>query len=189
MKTLFIALFTACCLQVHAQAPIQNFALTNVSNEQDVFLESYSSSRALVIVFTTNNCPFDKYYLDRLKILISNFNGKVQFLLINSHPGSGESADKMKTAFAGWNLPVPYLADKDQIAMSALGAKRSPEVFLLQNNSGKFMVVYSGAIDDNPQDPSAVTIQYLREAVDKLLAGKAIDPPAVRAVGCTIEKK
>ena len=38
---------------------------------------------------------------------------------------------------------MPYLADKDQTAREAFGARRSQEVFLLSAAGGKFTIAYS----------------------------------------------
>jgi hypothetical protein len=48
---------------------------------------------------------------------------------------------------------------------------------------------YHGAIDDNYDDPSAVEVQYLRDALDAILAGE--EPPLAQTppVGCTVKWK
>ena len=78
---------------------------------------------------------------------------------------------------------------KSTIDRDILGAKKSPEVFLLKNTGGKFMIVYQGALDDNPQMASDVKQNFLKTSIDKLLAGQKIDVPVMRAVGCSIRKK
>jgi len=84
---------------------------------------------------------------------------------------------------------MPYLADKDQLLMQRLGATKSPQVFLLKNNGGKFSKVYSGAIDDNPQVQAGVRHAYLKDAIDIMLTNQKIETPEVRPVGCSIRKK
>jgi hypothetical protein len=47
-----------------------------------------------------------------------------------------------------------------------LGATKTPEAFVLQNNGGgTFVLKYRGAIDDNPQVAQEVTVNYLHDAV------------------------
>lgn len=189
MNRILFLLFAIGSFSLSAQTPIQNFTLTNVADGATISLDGYPTCSGMVIIFTSNVCPYDGYYTARIKHLVTTYQGKIQFLLINSYQEPEESADKMKAAYDGWTLPVPYLVDKDQVAMQCLGAKKSPEVFLLKNTGGKYTVVYSGALDDNAQASVAVTETYLRSAIDKLLAGQTIATPAVRAVGCTIRKK
>ena len=189
MKKWIVLLMVASYYALSAQTPVADFKLPNVVDGETVSLSSYPTCSALAIVFTSNACPYDGYYTARIKDLIDTYQGKIQFILINSFQEPEESADKMKTAYSRWTLPVPYLADKDQTVMNSLGAKKSPEVFLLKSANGKYELVYSGAIDDNPQMASAVTRQYLKAAIDKTLAGQSPEAPVVRPTGCSIRRK
>ena len=49
------------------------------------------------------------------------------------------------------------------------------------------MLGYHGAPDDNYDNPSAVTSQYLRDALDALLAGESPAVAQTPPVGCTIK--
>jgi peroxiredoxin len=187
MKVNSLLFLITVSLHLQAQTSVQNFELTNVMDGKTISLDHYTSDAGVVIVFTSNECPFDNYYKDRIKEMISAYSGKVQFLLVNSYIESEESQEKMAIHYT--DLNVPYLSDKDQLVMNALGAKKSPEVFLLKNSGGKFAIVYSGAIDDNPQIAKDVNQKFLKEAVDKILAGKKIEITNNRAVGCSIRKK
>ncbi len=166
---------------------VKNFTLINAKDGKEVSLSNYTSSKAVVIVFTSHECPFDNYYKDRIKELIQTYAGKVQFLLINSNTEEQESAEQMAIHYT--DLQVPYLADKDQVVMSALGAKKTPEVFILNLAGGKFIIAYSGAIDDNPQSAKDARQYFLKEAIEKVLAGQKIDVSTQRATGCTVRKK
>ena len=169
------------------QAGVQNFTLTNVVDGKTISLEQYATASGVVVLFTSNECPFDNYYKDRVKEMISTYSGKISFLLVNSYLEVAETPEKMAIHYT--DLGVPYLSDKDQVAMTALGAKKSPEVFLLKPLGGKFMVVYSGAIDDNPQVPKDANQKFLQDAIDKLVDGQKIETANYRAVGCSIRRK
>ena len=168
---------------------VQNFSLPNVIDGKNISLSDYSSSNAVVIIFTVNSCAFDDYYIDRIKTLAQQYQAKVPFILVNSDADAGESPDNMVKRAQQLSLTLPYLADKDQSLMQRLNAHKSAETFLLKNSNGKFTIAYRGAIDDNPQMASDVKRSYLKEAVDKCLAVQAIDAPEVRPVGCNIRKK
>ena len=189
MKYILAVLNVVLCFSLHAQAPVQNFKLTNVIDGAVVSLETYPTCSGLVIIFTSNVCPYDGYYTERIKGFIATYREKIEFLFVNSFQESEESVDQMKSMHSKWGISVPYLADKDQAVMACLGAKKSPEVFLLKNLKGSYTIVYSGAIDDNPQMASAVTQPYLKLAIEKMLAGQSPDPVAVRAAGCSIRRK
>src|SRR6185436_18111291 len=150
-------------------------------------LDSYSTP--VVVIFTSNECAFDNYYTTRIRSLIEGYAGRIQFLLINAHLEPAESAGQMTMKYKTWGLNVPYLGDKDQLAMDILGARKSPEAFLLQKSAGKYFLVYKGLIDDNPQVASDVKQHYLKDGMDKLLAGQKITVPEMRAIGCSIRRK
>jgi hypothetical protein len=185
---LTIMLLLASVIIAGAQ-PVPDFTLTNVADGKQVTLSEFKTCAGLVVVFTSNECAYDNYYRDRIRSAVAEYKGQIQFLLVNSLVGTKESEQQMITNYNTWNIPVPYLVDKDQATMQSLGARKSPEVFLLKNNSGKFNMFYKGAIDDNPQVASDVGQAYLKDAVKKLLANQKADRPSTRAVGCMIRKK
>ena len=182
-----VVLITFIAILTKGHAQVQNFTLTNVVDSKQISLDQYSSSTGVAVVFTSNECPFANYYKERIKEMIGAYAGKIQFLLVNSYTEPEESAEKMTIHYSDIN--VPYLADKDQIAMTSLGAKKSPEVFLLKSVGGKFTVMYSGAIDDNPQVPKDANQKFLKDAIDKLLTGQKIEIANNRAVGCSMRRK
>lgn len=173
-------------LSGHAQ--VKDFTLTDVRNGKSVNLSQFSDKQAIVVIFTSNVCPYAVYYEGRITQLVADYKARgIQFLLINSHGEDKESNDEMANKVSTWGLEVPYLADKDQTVKNAFGARKSPEVFLLKNNSGKFSIFYKGAIDNNPQVASDVKEQYLKQNIEALLNGQS--PTAGgRPTGCIIKR-
>jgi hypothetical protein len=176
------------CFVAKAQ-PVQDFKLVNVLNGNTVSLGTYPSCSGIVIIFTSNACPYDEYYRARINKLSRDYADKVPVLLVNSHVDANESADAMTRKAQQAGITLPYLADKDQTLMTALGATKSPAVYLLRNEGGKFSVVYKGAIDDNAQVEADVRHHHLKDAIDIMLANQGIQTTEVRPVGCTIRKK
>jgi peroxiredoxin len=178
---LLILLFVTCTCSAQM---VQNFSLTNVSSGQYVALADFYSKPGVVIIFTSTDCPYDNFYLSRIQELVATYQSRLPILLINSN--LDESMDQMKKYASEKNITVPYLWDLEQKAMSALGARKNPECFLLQPSGDKFKVVFKGAFDDNPQTPSAVNKFYLRDAIENLLSKMKIETTEVRPVGCSI---
>lgn len=187
MKSLLLFLLLSGTLS--AQPVVKSFTLMDVTKGTPVSLDQYASSSAVVVLFTSNECPYDLSYADRLTKLVADFSGSVTFLFINSHNDPQEGEERMKAKAATWAFTVPYLADKSQVAMTEIGAKRSPEVFLLKPVKGSFQVYYTGGIDDNPQEPAAVSSQWLRDAIQDVLAGNPAKQAPARSPGCSIRKK
>jgi hypothetical protein len=188
MKTIAALLFSFMSVIVFGQQ-LNDFKLVNVVNDQTVSAGSYPSCSGLVIIFTSNTCPYDEYYRARIAKLASSYTDKVPVLLVNSQPDPAESKENMAKKAKQANFPFPYLEDKNQTLMAALDAKKTAEAFLLKNDGGKFTVVYHGAIDDNAQVEADVRHNYLRDAIDIMLANQKIETAEVRPVGCALKKK
>lgn len=186
MKKIFILFAGLISINVWAQQ-VNKFSLINVLNDQAVSLETYPSCSGIVIIFSSNTCPYDDYYRQRISRLAQTYLDKVPVLMVNSQPD--ESNESMAKKAKQLNLSIPYLSDKDQVLMSNLDAKKSPEAFLLKNENGKFTVVYRGAIDDNAQVEADVRHSYLRDAIDIMLTNQKIQTPEIRPVGCNLKKK
>ena len=94
-----------------------------------------------------------------------------------------DSFDEMKARAEKVGFNFDYLYDEDQSVARALGAERTPEVFLFDRER---RLVYHGAIDDS-RDENEVRKRYLREAIEATLAGQEPLEPETPAVGCTVK--
>ncbi|MCX8489484.1 MAG: redoxin domain-containing protein [Cyclobacteriaceae bacterium] len=185
MKNLFYLLLIVPSI-TNGQASVADFSLNDVNKKTTVALSEFKNFNAIVVLFTTNECPFDSYYKTRVKTLIDSYSGKVQFLLINSANDPQETPEKMAIHYT--DLGVPYLEDKEQIAMDLFGARKSLEAYLLKPEGNQFKVIYSGAIDDNPQVAADTKENYLKNAINKVLNSQKIEFETNRVIGCTIRR-
>ena len=96
-----------------------------------------------------------------------------------------DSFEQMKARAEKRYFPFDYLLDEDQAVARALGAERTPEIFLFD---AERRLRYHGAIDDS-RDDNAVTRSYLREAIEALLAGDQPPVTETESVGCTVKWK
>jgi peroxiredoxin len=149
------------------------------------YLERY---RAVGVVFICNHCPYVKLYLERLNQIQREF-GDRGFTLIGINPNDAEqypadSFDKMKEFVTSHGIKFPYLRDVTQDVAQAFGAEKTPHVFLV-NQTG--VLCYSGAIDDNAQEATAVSQRYLSIAIEQILAGRSNQPTATNPVGCSVK--
>jgi peroxiredoxin len=187
MKKLGVIFLVLMLSQAHAQVP--GFSLTNVMDGKTISLDSYGSSAGVLIIFTSNTCPYDEYYRGRIAKISKEFSDRVPLLLVNSNVDPAESNEAMTKKGRQLGLAVPYLADKDQTLMQALKATKSSHCFLLKNTGGKFNVFYNGALDDNAQVEADVRANYLRDAITAMLNNQSIAMTEVRPVGCNIKRK
>jgi len=150
-------------------------------------LGDFKSKKAVVVVFLDTECPLANLYLPSLIELHKAYAGKgVQFLAVyaNEHDtfvGVSAYAQEREVAF-------PVLKDFDQHAATAFGVKRTPEAFLLD---AKRVIRYHGRIDDQygiGVRRAMPTRRDLKEALDELLADKAISVAKTEAAGCLLER-
>ncbi len=173
-----------------AQKSVTDFSLKNVVDGQTVDLSAHKGNHAVVVVFTSNYCPYAKLYEERLIELHSTYRNKnVRLLLINpNHPEASpeDTEAKMAERAKEKGFPFPYLADKGQTAARMFNARKTPEAFVLTPHSTGFHIVYQGAIDDNPQSSGEVRDYHLKDAIDLVLVGKRPAENFQRPTGCMI---
>ena len=172
----------------NGQTIVEPIQLPNVVDGKLTSLLPCPSCKGVVVIFTSLACPYDQHYRDRIKLLSEKYAGNVSLFLINANPGDEESESKMKTAYDGWGLSVPYLADKMQVAMTALNVKRTPESVVLKPDGKGLTIIYQGAIDDNPQVHHDTGNNFLDDAIGALVSNQPPKVPTERVIGCTIKK-
>ncbi len=173
---------------------VDNFTLVNALTNSPVSLHDFKSEKVVVVIFTSNYCPYAKLYEDRISTLVNQYQGKgVQFLLINSNTSLDhldDSVEEMARRGKEKNYRIPYLADKEQKVATLFKATKNPEAFVLQNlGTGSFILKYRGAIDDNPQVAQEVTVRYLQDAISSILIPRNLPYAEKRPVGCVIQKE
>ncbi|WP_428653758.1 thioredoxin family protein [Runella sp.] len=168
---------------------VADFKLKNVDGNV-VALSNYKDKKGVIVVFTCNHCPFAKAYEERIMGLDKKYASQgFPLVAINSNDAGDyeeDSFDNMKKRSQEKGYTFPYLQDDTQAIAKAFGATRTPHVFVLRNDGGKFTVQYIGTIDDNYQDPSGVTKRYVEDAVSNILSGKPVVATQTKAVGCAI---
>jgi peroxiredoxin len=185
-----IGVLLACSSGYAQSSVIPDIALTDVSTSQEVKLSDFGSQNAVVVIFMCNSCPYSNYYVERIINLTKDFSS-VAFLLINSSPdkfAEKESIDNMVRFIKDNQIPIPYLADKEQHALRSFKAKKCPEAFVLKPSGQNFVILYQGAIDDNPQVASDVKSFFLNDAIEKVLSGEVPLNSYVRPNGCMIKQ-
>jgi peroxiredoxin len=149
-------------------------------------LSEYKKAKAVVVVFTSNPCPVAVAYEDRLVALAKEYSERgVQVVAICANYEAGNTLAEMKKRAEKKKFNFPYLRDEAQDTGRAYGASKTPHVFLLD---GERKIAYMGAIDDN-EVPAKVSKQYLRNAIDAVLAGKEPTVKETQQFGCGIRYK
>ena len=150
-------------------------------------LESYAAAPVLVLIQSCNHCPYVQAWEGRLKAIQADYGDQgVQLVALNSNDAvryPEDSFEEMRRRAERQGFNFDYLWDEDQSIGRALGAERTPEVFVFDRER---KLAYHGAIDDS-RDDRAVSQRYLREAIEAALDGREPETAETAPVGCTIK--
>jgi protein-disulfide isomerase len=143
---------------------------------------------AAVVVFTCNHCPYALAWHERIQAVARDYaDRRVRVLQINANDAARyprDSLEAMQARVAAGEFATPYLHDATQEVARAYGAKTTPDVFVLDGTG----IVYRGAPDADYNDPS-LNAEWLRAALDDVLAGRPVANPETKPVGCSIKWK
>jgi len=176
-------------------SPVPDFALPGIDGKTHK-LADFSAAKVLCLVFTCNHCPDAIAAAGRMQQLHLDYQDQgVAVVAINSSSPLGLRPDELgygahgdtfeeMTPFAqdhGWTLP--YLYDGEtQTLSAACGAQSTPHVFVFGADR---KLAYTGRLDDAARKSGPVDKSYVKDAIDALLAGKAVANPVTRSFGCS----
>lgn len=171
---------------------VDDFALADVLSGGTFSLSDHSDSKAVVLVFTSLNCPFSKLYEERVVQLHKNFSKEeMVFAMANPHLGmeEGEDVNEAKTRSVEKGIHFPILDDNTQAVSRQFGVTKLPEVVVLTPSPTGWSIAYRGAIDNNPQVAENVNMKYLENALAAIQNRRNPSPTSTRPVGCNLKSR
>ncbi|MEO8494927.1 MAG: redoxin domain-containing protein [Planctomycetota bacterium] len=148
-------------------------------------LADLAANKVVVIAFLGTECPLAKLYGPRLVALADEFAADgVAFVGINSN--SQDSNSEVAAYALRHGIGFPLLKDLGNRVADEIGARRTPEVFVLDQDR---VVRYWGRIDDQygvGYTRDEPTRHDLREAIKEVLTGQPVSQPTTESVGCHI---
>lgn len=167
------------------------FNLFDTSSGNTLQLDQLKGSKATVIMFICNHCPFVIHLHEGLTKLIEDYdNSEVSIIAIssndiNNYPQDGP--DEMKELAQELNWKIPYLYDETQQTAKAYDAACTPDFYVFND---ELSCTYRGQFDaSRPGNNIAVTGSDLRSAIDATANKKIIDSNQIPSVGCNIKWK
>jgi peroxiredoxin len=150
--------------------------------------------KVIVLEWTNHECPYVRkhYESGNMQTLQKEARGKdvVWLTLISSAPGTQghvtatRADDLTRTRQA---VPTAVLLDPQGTVGRMYDARVTPHMYVIDRQG---VLVYAGAIDDRPTTrksdvPGAQN--YVRAALEAVMAGQPIKTPVTRAYGCTVK--
>jgi peroxiredoxin len=152
-------------------------------------LDDGAGSRAYLVMFICNHCPFVIHAAKELARLGEDCEAKnVAVFAINSndvdnYPADGPGKMKEEAALRGYTFP--YLLDADQSVAKAYQAACTPDFYLFDADR---KLVYRGQLDSSrPGNSVALDGRDLRGAINAVLSARPVPVDQVPSVGCNIK--
>lgn len=170
------------------QAPNFNLLWT----DGDMYtLKDFVFKKGICIIFTCNHCPYAKAARAPL-IELSYMYSSIAYVAINSNDGDAypdDNYEQMKKYSMMYGIEFPYLHDTQQSVAHAYDAQCTPDIYLFKNEWGAFKLFYHGRINDNRQDPLAVTQKDLQDHCKLLMDDQPPHDVQYPSIGCSIKWK
>lgn len=168
-----------------------DFTITDTADNSTFTLREGLSSKATVILFICNHCPFVKHINTRLAEVAKQYiELGISFVAISSNDVTNypeDSPENMRLIALENSYPFPYLYDPTQEVARSYGAVCTPDIFVVNN---KKELVYRGRFDaSTPGNGQEVTGKDLTDFLDSLLADKINNSEQFPSMGCSIKWK
>ncbi|HEX3890247.1 MAG TPA: redoxin domain-containing protein [Verrucomicrobiae bacterium] len=194
MKTklaIFTALtFATAAFAVEVGKTAPDFTGTDI-NGKTVKLSDYKG-KIVVIESYNSDCPYchDQYATGATQDLQKELAAKgVVWLMVNSVNPKNFSHRTPEQARAEWTAEkiaaTAWIDDSSGAIGHLYEMKTTPHTFVIDKNG---VLVYDGAMDDQPDpfhDPRKAN-NYVRDAVDEVIAGKPVAISSTKPYGCAV---
>jgi glutathione peroxidase-family protein len=176
-------------IAVGDKAPaITGIPAVTADGEKEITLNLADVKEEVVVVaFLANHCPAVMACEDRLADLVKTYKGKnVKFIGVCCSKADGYEKDdgvaaiKKKITEGKYNITYGY--DESGKIGKAYGATNTPQFFVLDKDRH---VRYTGKMDDAKD----LGKNYVKIAIDNVLAGETIEETETKAIGCGIPYK
>lgn len=168
------------------QAP--NFSLPNTDGTI-VSRADFKDSKALLVMFICNHCPFVKHVRSVMAELCAAYQqkgvGVVAIMSNDVETYPADHPDKMAQEAQDGGYSFPYLYDGSQEVAKEYGAACTPDFFLFDKDKKLF---YRGQMDSSrPGNNLPVTGDDLRAALEAVLNDQPAPELQKPSMGCNIK--
>ena len=167
------------------------FQLPDVVSGETISLATFSGSKALLLMFICQHCPFVKHVQSELAKIGHDYRDRPLGIVaisandVANYPDDSPQKLKQMAQELNFNFPVCY--DESQAVSKSYTAACTPDFFLFDAAN---KLVYRGQLDDSrPSNGLPLTGQDLRQAIDAVLQDRAIDFEQKPSIGCNIKWK
>ena len=167
------------------------FQLPDVVSGKTISLDTFVDSKALLVMFICQHCPFVKHIKSELAKIGQDYSQQpLGIVAISANDVANypdDSPEKLKQMAKEFNFNFPVCYDESQEVSKAYTAACTPDFFLFDCDN---KLVYRGQLDDSrPSTDVPVTGKDLRSAIDAVLQNRKLDFEQKPSIGCNIKWK
>ena len=167
------------------------FQLPDVVSGKTISLDTFVDSKALLVMFICQHCPFVKHIKSELAKIGQDYSQQpLGIVAISANDVANypdDSPEKLKQMAKEFNFNFPVCYDESQEVSKAYTAACTPDFFLFDRDN---KLVYRGQLDDSrPSTDVPVTGKDLRSAIDAVLQNRKLDFEQKPSIGCNIKWK
>lgn len=165
-----------------------NFTLTDTDGTKHTLADH--KGKIVVLEWFNPGCPFVvKHHAKHTTMadLASEFADKdVVWMAINSgSPGKqGHGLELNRNIKKEWGIQYPLLLDEPGEVGKMYGAKTTPHMYIIDKDG---TLKYAGAIDNNPSATTLGDVNYVRQALNQVIAGETVTTPETKPYGCSVK--
>jgi peroxiredoxin len=169
--------------------PAPDFALPDVVSGRTISLASFADKEVLLVMFICAHCPYVIHVQEEIAWIGRDYAAKpVGIVAISSNDAQAypaDAPDRLRAQAEAIGFVFPYCYDESQEVARAYRAACTPEFYVFNRERH---LVYRGQLDNSRRSlPIPVTGRDVRMAIEKTLAGRAVDPDQLPSVGCNIK--
>jgi hypothetical protein len=144
--------------------------------------------RAEVLFFITNDCPVSNYYSHEIRRICEDYGGRgTGCTLVYTDPAMTDAQAREHAREYGHGA-YPKMVDRKHELVKAVGAEINPTAVVIRPDES---IAYRGRIDNSfasiGKQRRVVTEHDLRDALDAVLAGRAVAKAESQPIGCYIQ--
>jgi hypothetical protein len=144
--------------------------------------------RAEILFFLTNDCPISNYYSHEIRRICEDYGGRgAGCTLIYTDPAMTDAQAREHAREYGHGA-YPKMVDRKHELVKAVGAEINPTAVVIRPDES---IAYRGRIDNSfasiGKQRRVVTEHDLRDALDAVLAGRAVAKAESQPIGCYIQ--
>lgn len=149
----------------------------------------WAGHKAILLFFVTTDCPVGNSYVPEMNRIREKYANRGVLVYAVQADTTIPEADVARYA-REYRYTFPLLLDPEQKLVRLADATITPQAAVLSPEGKR---LYLGRIDNRVEDFGQqrfqATVADLREALDAVLAGKPVEHPVTKSIGCAIARR